>query len=273
MGSLGIVAGGGDLPARLGRLSQAGGRDVFVLLLDGQADDGSLADFPHARVRLGQLRLALSALRAAGVEDLVFAGKVQRPTLASLRPDWQAAKFLAKIGLSALGDDSLMRAVIRLFEAEGFRVVAPEALMSDLLAPSGPIGTLAPDETALTDIRRGVEVAQALGRADAGQGVVVQQGIVLAIEAAENTDAMLVRAGTLRREGPGGVLVKVRKPQQERRIDLPTIGAATVANAAAAGLRGIAVEAGGALVLDRAAVAAAADAAGLFVVGIDVGHD
>jgi len=267
---LGIVAGGGTLPARLARLSRDNGREVFVLQLEGQADDPELDRYPHARVRLGQGEAALAALHGADVRDIVFAGTVRRPSLAALRPDWRAAKFLAKVGFTALGDDSLMRAIIRAFEDEGFRVVPPESLLGDLLAPSGPIGRLEPDESALQDIRRGVEVARALGLADAGQGTVVQQGVVLAIEAAEGTDAMLARAAGLRREGPGGVLVKIRKPQQDRRIDLPTVGTATVQGAAAAGLRGIAVEAGGSLVVDRAAVAAAADAAGLFVVGIDV---
>ena len=130
---------------------------------------------------------------------------------------------------------------------------------------------LAPDETALEDIRRGLEVAEALGRADAGQAVVVQQGIVLAIEAAEGTDRMIARAARLRREGPGGVLVKMAKPQQDRRMDLPVIGPDTVEAAAAAGLRGIAVEAGGVLVLDREAAIRSADEKGLFITGAEPG--
>ena len=111
-------------------------------------------------------------------------------------------------------------------------------------------------------------MASALGRLDVGQGVIVQKGVVLALEAVEGTDAMLERAAALRLEQRGGVLVKMKKPQQERRVDLPTIGEATVVRAAAARLAGIAVEAGGTLVVDRPAVIAAADAAGLFVVGI-----
>lgn len=270
MANLGIVAGGGGLPARLARLSRDNGTDVFVLQLEGQADDPALDAFPHLRVRMGQLGTALKALRDASVGDVVFAGRVARPTLASVRPDWQAAKFLAKIGFSRMGDDSLMTAILRLFEEEGFRIVPPESVMTDLMATRGPVGRLEPDELATSDIRRGVAVARALGVADAGQGVVVQQGIVLAIEAIEGTDAMLSRAGLLRRAGLGGVLVKIRKPQQDWRIDLPTIGVDTVQRAAEAGLRGIAIEAGGALMLDRPAMAAAADAAGLFVIGIDV---
>ncbi len=127
---------------------------------------------------------------------------------------------------------------------------------------------MGPDEQALVDIAQGERVARALGALDIGQAVVVQQGLVLGVEAIEGTDALLRRCAGLRREGPGGVLVKVEKPGQEQRADRPTIGPQTVALAAAAGLRGIAVEAGATIVLDRDEVVAAADRAGLFVFGI-----
>ena len=107
-----------------------------------------------------------------------------------------------------------------------------------------------------------------MGAADVGQATVIQDGLVLGVEALEGTDALLARCGPLRRQGPGGVLVKLRKPGQERRADLPTIGVATVEAAAQAGLRGIAVEAGGTLVVDAPAVTDAADRAGLFLIGM-----
>ena len=125
-----------------------------------------------------------------------------------------------------------------------------------------------PDAQALADIEHGQRLARALGALDIGQAVVVQQGLVLGVEAIEGTDALLRRCAALRREGPGGVLVKVEKPGQEQRADRPTIGPQTVALAAEAGLRGIAVEAGATIVLDRDEVVAAADRAGLFVLGI-----
>jgi DUF1009 family protein len=125
-----------------------------------------------------------------------------------------------------------------------------------------------PDRQARIDIARGLAAAKAIGALDIGQAVIVQQGIVLGVEAIEGTDALIARIGPLQREGAGGVLVKVPKPRQERRIDLPTIGAETVEAAAKAGLRGVAVEAGGALVINRAKIVARADALGLFVVGV-----
>ena len=138
-----------------------------------------------------------------------------------------------------------------------------------MLAPAGVLTRAVPDDVAMADVRRGVEVARALGAADVGQGCVVQQGLVLALEAAEGTDAMLARCADLARPGPGGVLVKLSKPGQERRADLPTVGPATIRGAAAAGLRGVAFEAGGTILAEREATLAAADTAGLFLLGID----
>ena len=218
---------------------------------------------------MGAVGMALAALREAGVEELVMAGPVRRPSLAELRPDTTAAKYLAR-GLLRRGDDGLLRGIVKGLESEGFGIVGADDLLRPLLAATGPLGRLGPDDDAAADIDRGVTVARALGRVDVGQAVVVQEGLVLAVEGAEGTDAMIARAGPLRREGSGGVAVKIAKPGQERRADLPTIGPATVAAAAAAGLAGLAVEAGACLVIDRTATVAAADDAGLFVVGITV---
>jgi DUF1009 family protein len=267
-GKLGILAGAGELPSRLVAACRAAGRPVFVIAFEGAADAAALRDVPHAWVRLGAAGEGMRLLKENGVEELVMAGGVSRPTLLSLRPDWRAAKFFARVGYRALGDDGLLRGVIKELESEGFRVVGVDSILAAALAPQGPLGRLVPDAQAEADIAHGLDVARALGRLDIGQAVVVQQGIVLGVEAIEGTDALIARSGMLRREGPGGVLVKIAKPGQERRADLPTIGEATVAAAAAAGLRGIAVEAGACLVLGQDAVAAAADRAGLFVVGV-----
>lgn len=266
---LGIIAGRGNLPARVAEQARAAGREVFVLALTGQAEPEAVAPYPHAWVRLADGKTALKELRGAGVEELVFAGAVKRPSLLSLRPDRRAAGFLTRIGWRALGDDSLLSAIVAEFEAEGFRVIGADEIWGNGRMPAGALTAAKPDTAAWRDIRRGVEVVQALGAVDVGQGCVVQQGIVLAVEAIEGTDAMLARAADLRRDGPGGVLVKLAKPEQDRRIDLPTVGPDTIACAIGAGLRGLAVEAGGGLILERQAMVAAADEAGLFVYGID----
>ena len=264
---LGIIAGGGALPAMLAAAIAGSGRPVFVLALDGHADITLLASFPHQRIRLGAIGEGLNALRSRNIQDLVLVGTVRRPSVLSLMPDAEGARLLARIGRAAFsGDDGLLSAIVRVLEEEGFRVHGVQTILSELTAPEGALTQLVPDAEAEADIARGAAVCRLLGAADVGQAVVVQQGLVLGVEAIEGTDALLERCALLRREGPGGVLVKRAKPRQESRVDLPTIGATTVARAAAAGLRGIAVEAETTLMPERAATIEAADRAGLFLV-------
>ncbi len=268
---LGIIAGGGPLPGRLIAACLASGRPVFVVAFTGQTDAALTegAAFDHLWTRLGAAGRYLGRLHAEGIEELCLIGKFRRPGLREVMPDLKAAAFLARIRLHALGDDELLQALRAALEQEGFRVVGIQDVIAGLLARPGLLSQAAPDPLAWSDIRRALGVARAIGSLDIGQAAVVQQGVVLAVEAAEGTDAMLGRCAGLRRDGPGGVLVKARKPQQDDRLDLPTIGVTTVEQAAAAGLRGIAVEAGAALVVDDAAVAAAADRLGLFVIALD----
>jgi DUF1009 family protein len=267
---LGILAGGGELPARIIAACRASGREFFVLAFEGEAAPETVEGTPHAWVRLGEAAEGLARLREAGVRELVLAGGVRRPSLKSLRPDRRALRFLTGIGKAMFRDGGLLAGIVTELEKEGFRIVGADSLVGDLLAAEGCYGAVEPDEVARADIARGIEVARAIGAIDLGQAVVVQQGVVLGVEAIEGTDALIRRCGGLRRAGPGGVLVKVRKPKQDRRVDLPTVGLATVGQAAEAGLRGIAVEAGGALVIDRHSLVKAADEAGLFVIGVPV---
>lgn len=264
---LGIVAGGGEFPGLAIAACRAQGRPFHVLALTSQADPAVIADAPCDWIRIGETGTGFKRLREAGVEEIVMIGPVRRPTLMELAPDWRTTRFFAKVGLKALGDDGLLRAVAKEIEEEGFRVVGIDQVLADCLAPAGTFGEQSPDEQAEADIQRGWEVAKDIGALDIGQAVIVQQGIVLGVEAVEGTDALINRCGALRRDGPGGVLVKVKKPGQDRRLDLPTIGVRTVQLAAEAGLRGIAVEAGGTLVLGRDAIAAEADRLEMFVVG------
>jgi DUF1009 family protein len=267
-GRIGIVAGGGGLPRRLVDACRLAGRDVFVLALEGAAEPTTVEGVPHAWCRIGAAATGLAILRDNRVTELVLAGSVRRPSLAALRPDWRAAKLFARIGYRALGDDGLLSAIVAEFEREGFRVLGPDQLLATALADEGALGRFNPDAQATADIERGFAIARAVGALDVGQAVVVQQGLVLGVEAIEGTDELLRRCAALRREGPGGVLVKVEKPGQERRADRPTIGPRTVALAAQSGLRGIAVEAGATIVIDRDEVVRAADRTGLFVVAI-----
>lgn len=242
-----------------------------MLALEGEAAPEMVAGLPHAWCRIGAAAKGLKLLRDHGVRELVIAGGVRRPSLGAIRPDWRATKFFAKVGYRLLGDDGLLSAIARELEIEGFHLVGAHELLDERAsAPEGSLGRLKPSTDAMADIDRGVEIARALGALDVGQAVVVQQGLVLGVEAIEGTDALLRRCAGLRREGPGGVLVKIEKPGQETRIDRPTVGPQTVRLAAEAGLVGIAIEAGSTLVIDRDRVISEADAAGLFVIGIRV---
>ena len=175
-----------------------------------------------------------------------------------------------KVGMKALGDDGLLRLVGQELEREGFHLVGAHEILSNLAVQEGVLGAVKPDEQALSDAKHGLIVARTLGQADVGQGCVVQQGLVLALEAIEGTDEMVRRSALYKRDGVGGVLVKSAKPQQDRRLDLPAIGMTTVEEAHKAGLRGIGLLAGGTMIIDRDAVLARADALGLFVVGLRV---
>lgn len=267
--ALGIIAGSGPLPAQVARAAQATGRDVFIIGLDGHAEADRISPFPHAFMRMGAAVRMLALLREKGCRDLVLVGPVKRPSFRDLRPDAEGMRLLARIGRAAFaGDDGLLKAVIRVLGEEGFRVLGAHEVLGGLVGKSGLMTTAQPDDQARADIARGIAVCRALGAADVGQGCVVQAGIVLAVEAAEGTDAMLARCAPLAWPGPGGVLVKLVKPGQDRRADLPTVGEQTIRAAIAAGLRGLAFEGGGTIIMDRDQMVAAADTAGFFILGL-----
>ena len=270
MPTLGILAGGGPLPGQVARAALHSGRAVFIVAFQDFAEADVVAPYPHETIRLAAAGQILAALRRHDCRELVLIGPVRRPSLRDLRPDAEGTRILTRIGRALFaGDDGLLGALVRVLGEEGFVVRGAHEFLDGALAAAGPLGRVVPDARALSDIGRGVAVVRALGALDIGQGCVVQDGLVLAVEALEGTDRMLERAACLRQPGPGGVLVKLVKPGQDRRADLPTIGPRTLDGAAAAGLRGVAVEAGGTLLTDRAACIATADRSGLFLVGID----
>src|SRR3954447_13652299 len=198
--ALGILAGGGTLPVEVAAAAQAMGRPVFIIGVDGSADPAVLAPWPHVILRIGAAGRILGALREHGCRDLVMIGPVRRPSLLHLRPDAEGTRLLARLGLAAFkGDDGLLAGVIRLLEDEGFHVIGAHEVLGETLAPAGLLTRAAPDAQAQADIARAVTVLHLLGAADVGQACVVQQGLVLAVEAIEGTDAMLGRCALLKR--------------------------------------------------------------------------
>lgn len=272
---LGIIAGGGDLPVKLAEYCRARGEPYFVARITPLAA-AALSDHPGADSPLDKMGARFAVLHEAGCDAVVLAGAVKRPDFKSFDPDERTREMLPRIlAAAAQGDDPLLRALVAECEADGFRVVGADDVFDGLLAAPGALGAHEPEAEALADIRTAAALIAALGAFDVGQAAAVCAGLVLAVEAQEGTDAMLARVADLPRALRGapdarrGVLVKRPKPGQERRIDLPVIGVATIENASAAGLAGVAIEAQGALIVDRDAVVARADALGLFVFGFD----
>lgn len=270
---LGIIAGGGMLPVRIAEAERDNGREPFVVrLFDGLGFEG----FPSTDHSIAEPGAIMRTLKAEGCDAVCFAGIVKRPNFASLRPDWRGTRLLPRVLKAARqGDGAIIDVIVSAFEAEGFLVVGAEEASGQLRVQRGPLGKYQPTTDDLGDIVKGARLVEALGPFDAGQGAVLRRGFVLGIEAAEGTDAMLERCAMLppdlkgfepgEAEHPCGVLVKVPKPDQELRVDLPTIGVRTIENAHAAGLAGVAVREGAALIVDRDDVRTAADSLGLFV--------
>ncbi len=267
---IGIIAGGGNLPRKVAEACQSKGLDFLIVMLRGQADPSLASVGPHFLVRLGDTEKTLEHLKARGIDTLVLAGSVRRPSLLDLRPDLRTLRFFMNLRKAGTGDDALLRAVATELESDGFKLTGAHELVPDLLAAKGVFGKHGPQESHKADMARGIDIVRELGRLDIGQAVVVQQGIVLGVEAVEGTDWLLGRCKRLKRKGPGGVLVKISKPGQDSRFDLPTIGPRTVKMAIEAGLDGIAVEAGKTVVIEREETVALADKAGVFIVGVDV---
>jgi DUF1009 family protein len=269
---LGLIAGGGDLPLRVVAACREVGRPVFVAALNGACDPETVAGVPHLWVDVGAVGKVVEALKAAQCSDVVLAGPVPRPDLKHIKPDWQGLRLLPKVvRAAARGDDAIIRTLVGFIESQGFRVIGADEVVKELLAPEGVLGKISPSESDMDDINRAIAVARALGEMDVGQAAIVRDHVVLGVEAVEGTNALIDRCGLLAPPGRGGVLVKVPKPGQERRVDLPTIGIVTIEKAVAARLNGIAVEAGGALILDRDDAVRRADAAGLFIYGLASG--
>lgn len=275
MKKLGLIAGGGSLPVEIAEHCRRSGRPLFVIRLKGFAGAG-LEPFTGAEVGLAELGKCFKALKRAGCEAICLAGQVARPDFTTLMPDLRGLTALpAAIAAARKGDDALLRMLVGEFEKEGFTVEGAHEVMDDLGLAAGTLGAVQPGPDAAADIAQAMEVARAIGRLDAGQAAVVCRGLVLAIEAAEGTDALLARVADLpealrgRPGSPVGVLAKAPKPSQERRVDLPTIGPATVQAVARAGLAGIVGEAGHLLVLDRETVIRLADELGIFIVGLE----
>ena len=272
-GKLGLIAGGGDLPAAVAARCDAEGRPIFLIRLAGFADP-HLARWPGAEFGMAQIGAILKALKTEGCTTVCLAGIVNRPDFKTLKPDFKGATLLPGIvAAAAKGDDALLRKILSVFEAEGFAVEGADDILGGEMLAAGALGTVSPTPEQLADLKKALHVAEKSGELDIGQGAVVCDGLVLAVEAQEGTDAMLSRVAGLPADLRGstadrkGALGKAPKPIQDLRVDMPVIGPRTVEMAAAAGLAGIGGVAGRLILIDRTDIIAAADRLGLFVWG------
>ena len=279
MAKLGIISGLGNLPVSIAQAARENGRDIYVMRLAG-FEEKALLDFPGETVGIGQIGRLTRRLKEEGCDELVLAGIVRRPNFSNIKLDLRGARLLPKVLAAARkGDDALLRVILGELEREGFRIVAAEDAASDLKMGSGLLAGPDPDAQALADMMKAARIASEIGRLDIGQGCVVVDGLVLAVEAQEGTDGMLRRVldldGALKGTAAArkGVLVKRPKPIQERRIDLPTIGPETVRVASEAGLAGIGLEENGALLIGRETIRMLCETHNIFVFGFPSGWD
>lgn len=277
-GRLGIIAGSGLLPFYVAEAARKAGENPLVIQLRNEAT-GGFEGFDHATIGVGDMAALRDLLGRNGIRRVVLSGGVRRrPEWREIRPTVATLLKMPAVVRTLLsgGDDAVLQMVIRLIEAHGATVIGAHTVVPGLLATLGPLGRNGPEKEEIGDIAKGAEAAMALGALDVGQGAVTVGRRIVALEGVEGTDQMLERVARLRSEGRissrrQGVLVKMCKPTQDERADLPAIGCSTVTHAVRAGLAGIAVEAGRALVLEREEMIAAADAAGIFICGIDRG--
>jgi DUF1009 family protein len=264
---VGLIAGNGRFPLLFARTARAQGIEIVAVAHEGE----TLAELADAVqtitwIKVGELERIVGTFRAAAVDRAVMAGGIRKSAfLEHFAPDERGQRMLA--GLQSFGDDAILRGVAGELEAEGIRVVESTLFLSSLLAPVGRIAGRPVDDVQRGDVRLGVEVARGLGRWDIGQTVVVKSGIVLAVEAIEGTDATIRRGGR-----PGAVVVKVSKPQQDLRFDVPAVGPETARSCGETGVAVLAVESGKTLLLDGDDLRRAAEETGLSIIGVDTGE-
>jgi UDP-2,3-diacylglucosamine hydrolase len=277
-GPLAMLCGGGNLPLAVADKVKGAGRPVVLFPLRGAAEGLAVERFPHHWLHIGQIGKFLRLARASGCRDVVFIGALVRPSLWQVHPDLKGLSVLPRVIAAYRGGDNyLLSGMSKLLEDEGLRLVGAHEVAPSILIPEGTLGRAQASERDREDIGLGLDYLHAAGKFDIGQAVVVAGRHVLAVEAAEGTDAMLGRVAEMRANGRlraprgTGVLVKAPKPAQDHRFDLPSIGPQTVEGANRAGLAGIAVVAGSTIAADLEQLVTAADRAKVFVLGVPSG--
>jgi DUF1009 family protein len=270
-----IICGGGGFPGAVAEAIARRGRRPVMFAVRGWADPKVVERYAHHWIAIGQVGRFFRLARAENCREALLIGTLLRPPITQIRLDWTSILLLPRIiRFFRGGDDGLLSGLARVIEDGGVRMIGVKDVAPEIIVPEGVLGRLQPSERDRADIARGLKVIATLGPFDVGQAAIVANNHVLAVEAAEGTDNLLVRIAELRRQGrvttPSGVgvLVKAPKPGQDQRFDLPAIGPQTVENVARAGLAGLAVAAGSTIIAEPQLVTAAADRAKIFFVGV-----
>ncbi len=265
---LGIIAGKGSLPAYLTSICKDKNIEPFIVGFEGQTNPGLMDKHNHFWANIGSAGKIIQFFKNNKVKDLVLIGGIKRPAFHEIKPDLKAVQILSKIGFKAIGDNDLLSALKSELENEGFTIHAMHEFCDKLLIPEGAIGKYSPKEEDKHTIDLGLKISQEIGALDIGQSVIVQNGMVIGVEAVEGTDELIKRCANLQQKGRGGILVKSCKPQQDKALDMPTIGIETIINAHKAGLCGIVAQANNVMIVDIKNVAKYADKYKIFVIGV-----
>ena len=243
-------------------------RPLFVIAYHGYADPEFIKDHAHVWLHLGQVGQAMKCLRERNIREIVMVGKCERPSLRHLLPDGQGVRLLSKIGLRWPGDNHLLTLIQDFLYEEGFVLKSPQEILQTLIAPLGPLGVCTPSDDSLRDIDVGRRALSAMSSLDFGQGLAIQNGLILGVEAAEGTDLCILRSGELAHpDGPKPLYVKRAKVGQNEKLDLPVIGPSTLDHLIKAGFQGIAYEAERTLLLSIKELANKADQNDVFLWG------
>ena len=265
---LGMIAGDGMMPVEIIRHCNKTGTEIFVVGIEPFATEESLKDAQHVFAKIGEAGKIIKAFRENNIQNIVLAGGIGRPSFMELLPDFEGAKILSRLAFRKMTDDSLLRAIIGEAEKLGFKVIGVDEVLSKLIFSEGIYGKIKPSKKDIDDIYHGLKVAKILGSVDVGQGCVIQERMVLALEAIEGTDMMLSRAAALKKKGRAPILVKALKPIQDVRVDLPAIGLQTIKLLKEYGFKGVAIEAGANVFIECREAINLADQSGIFIIGI-----
>jgi DUF1009 family protein len=266
---IGVIAGNGSLPKEL--LLHLANRNIksFTVALSDIADEEVTEVGEYIWSKVTTVGKIFEYFKQNEVKQIILIGGMKRPSFISLIPDLTGLKLLNRLRkLSNAGDNSMFNEIINFIEENNFQLLGIDEVIPELLAEKGAIGKIEPNKKQLLDIEYGCKIAKEIGRLDIGQAVVVQHSATIGVEASEGTDGLIKRCANLQFDGKGAILIKTKKPNQDRRIDLPSIGIKTIETLSQLGYAGVAVEAGSSLIIDKESTLDAANKLGVFVFGV-----